>query len=378
MKKVLSLVLAALMLLSALPFFAYADDKPVKNVIYMIGDGMGENHLEWTKKELGVTLTMDSMPYKGYRITDSLSGLTDSAAGGTALSCGLLAFNSNVGTCSISIGSVGVVIANYENLCEASQRMGKKTGVVTSDSTTGATPAAFSAHTAARGEASKISAQQLECGLDLLWTAADGIITEESATKAGWQFVDSMDEIYNLEPGSKSLAQFSGKIQYKTGNEDDAPLSELTNEAIKQLDNDENGFFLMIEGAHIDKYSHSNIKEDMMKSLVEFDKAVENALAFAEEDGETIVVVTADHETGGITPDGDSYKFTKGSHSRANVPLRVYGTDVIVGNGETVKNVTVARNVSKLIGNESPFPSYSFAPNILGSIFKALFSLFKK
>ena len=148
MKKITSVLLVLLMLVSLMPFGAAAEKAEIKNVIFMIGDGMGPNHLEWAKAETGEKLAMDDMPVKGYRITDSLSGLTDSAAGGTALACGLLAFNSNVGTMSVSLDGHAFVVLNYVNLCEASQKAGKKTGIITSDTNTGATPATFSAHAA--------------------------------------------------------------------------------------------------------------------------------------------------------------------------------------------------------------------------------------
>ncbi|MBQ4243577.1 MAG: alkaline phosphatase [Clostridia bacterium] len=373
MKKITSVLLVLLMLVSLMPFGAAAEKAEIKNVIFMIGDGMGPNHLEWAKAETGEKLAMDDMPIKGCRITDSLSGLTDSAAGGTALACGLLAFNSNVGTMSVSLDGHAFVVLNYVNLCEASQKAGKKTGIITSDTNTGATPATFSAHTARRGEAEKISAQQLECGLDLLWTASDGIITESSAAKAGWTYIDSIDEIGSLDRSSKSLAQFSGRIEYDDGSGNCAPLSALTASALDLLDGSENGFFIMIEGAHIDKYSHSNEKDGMIKSLIEFDKAVDEAVKFAEEDGNTMVIVTADHETGGIVYDGSAkeWKFTVGDHTRTNVPLRVYGDEGMLKDGETIKNVEVAKYVAKTTGLDG-IPSFTINKNVIVDFFKAL------
>ena len=374
MKKLTSVILVLLMVLSLVPFGASAADSPeIRNVIFMIGDGMGTNHLEWAKAETGEKLAMDEMPVKGFRVTDSLTGLTDSAAGGTALACGLLAFNSNVGTMSVSLDGHAFVVLNYVNLCEASQKAGKKTGVVTSDLNTGATPATFSAHAARRSYADIISAQQLECGLDLLWTRADGIITESTATKAGWTYIDKLSEIYDLPANSKSLAQFSGKIEYDDGDENGAPLSVLTSLAISQLDGSDNGFFLMVEGAHIDKYSHSNEKEGMVKSLIEFDKAVEEAVKFAKMDENTMVIVTADHETGGIVYDSGAkeWKFTVGDHTAADVPLRVYGDEGMLKDGETLKNVAVARYVAKATGL-SGIPSFSLNKFVVIDFFKAL------
>ncbi len=380
-KKITALFVAALMLLSFAPMCAAAEQEPqIKNVIFMIGDGMGPNHLEWAKAATGESLVMDTMPVQGYRITNSRSGVTDSAAGGTALACGLLAFNQNVGTLALGVGNTGAVIQTYTNLCEASQKIGMKTGVVTSDKNTGATPACYSAHVARRGDSEAISAQQLGCGLDLLWSAADGIITESSAEQAGWTYVDNISELYDLPENSKSLAQFTGKVCYDSGKPEDAPLSELTTLAIDQLDN-ENGFFLMVEGAHIDKYSHSNNSEGMIKSLMEFDKAIANALEFAEQDGHTMVVVTADHETGGIIYDKllSKWRFTVTFHTGTDVPLRVYGDTGMLQNGETIENTAVARYIAEQIGVADQIPASeenpAFYKELLITILKTPYEL---
>ena len=116
-----------------------------------------------------------------------------------------------------------------------------------------------------------------------------------------------------LEAGSRSFAQFSfDDLKYVKNNHNTPTIEEMTTKAIELLDADEDGFFLMVEGACIDKHSHSNDLENATLSAVEFDKAVAAALEFAEKDGETLVVVTADHATGGIVYNEESgeYEYT--------------------------------------------------------------------
>ena len=359
--KILAVILAFAMLLACVsPAFAIVIPQDVKNVILLIGDGMGPNSLEWTKAELGVELFMDTLPYQGYSMTDSLDGTTDSAAGATALSCGRRVFNSNLCTLAFKPGS-GAIIFSYMNVSEAAKSLGKKAGIVTSDANHGATPAGFSVHTYKRDLSEEITVQQMNSNLDLIWAADGGFSSAEKFESAGWTYSTSMSELEQVEYGKRSFAAINGKIEYETGRKDDAPLSALTALALKKLDNDK-GFFLMVEGAHIDKNSHSNNKEGMMKSLIEFDKAVETAVKFAKEDGNTIVIVTADHETGGITYNEEKkeYEYTSGGHTSADVPLRLYGCDELVKDGAAVKNTEVAKLIAKKLGYNGLFPKATF------------------
>ena len=377
--KLLVLTLAFLITVSCItPAFSIVLIDEVKNVIIMIGDGMGENHLEWTKAELGVELEMDKMPYQGYSKTDSLSGLTDSAAGGTALSCGFHCFNSNLGTLSLLINGHGATAFNYMNVSEAALKTGKKAGIVTSDVNSGATPASFSVHTYKRELTEEITKQQAECKLDLIWAADNGVSDKKMFEDNCWTYSTTENELKELDKNKRSFAAIKGNIFYDTGDENDAPLSELTELAIERLDNDK-GFFLMVEGAHIDKNSHSNIKDGMMNSLVEFDKAVKCAVDFAKEDGNTIVIVTADHETGAITKDENGqYGFTSGNHSNADVPLRLFGSDGLVKNGEHVANKEVGKFIAKKLGYTERFPVMTFNPDFFKELFSAVIASIKE
>ncbi len=373
-RRFLAVLVSLLLLFSAFAPVAGAegDVTQVKNIILLIGDGMGPNNLEWTKSVCNVSLYMDKLPYQGYSKTNSYSGTTDSAAGGTALSSGFRTFNSNLGEMGFQIADMDVVIAKYMNTCEVAKAVGKRAGVLTSDVNSGATPAAFSSHSADRDSKEDITNQQLASNLDLLWASENGLVDKTVANEYNWKFVSNLAEAKALAAHSRSFGAFKEEIQYGSPDSDAATLSKLTTLAINQLDCEE-GFFLMVEGAHIDKNSHNNDAEHMMEALVEFDKAVGKALDFAKQDGETLVIVTADHETGKITKQNDgTYKYTKKGHSSTDVPLRVYGTDKLIKNGEAIKNFNISRFTAEQLGYTDKYPVFEFNYYFIPDLFKTL------
>ncbi len=347
--------------LFGLDFIAPSDEaQDAKNVIIMIGDGMGFNHLYATEYTHGVKLQMlNRMEYYGSQQTASASSpVTDSAAGGTALATGGRTMNGYVG---VYPTDPLAAIAVPASITDVAMKYGKATGIVTSDSIMGATPSAFSAHVRDRDLADEIFAQQVVSDIDLIWGgAAPDIVTEEEVNENGKVFVDNLSEVQALELGQKSIGQFNSDIMW-TGEDngtDNPTLSELAVEAIDILSQDEDGFFMMIEGAHIDKRSHDQDGEGAMKAVLEFDKTIGAVLDFAEKDGNTLVIITADHETGGVTrmPKGN-YKWLIGSHTGADVPFFVYGADSIIANDETAKNTDIPdRAVAYMTNNEQVFP----------------------
>ncbi len=343
-----------------LNFVAPADEaEEVKNVIIMIGDGMGFNHLYATEKVHGVELQMlDRMEYYGSQKTASASALvTDSAAGGTALATGGRTMNGYVG---VYPTDPLAAIAVPASVTDVAMKYGKATGIVTSDSIMGATPASFSAHVRDRDLSDKIFDQQVVSDIDLIWGgAAPDIVTEERVNENGKVFVDSLSDVQNLSYGQKSIGQFDTTVMWTGEDEgtDNPTLSELAVEAIEILSQDEDGFFMMIEGAHIDKRSHDQDGAGAMQAVLEFDKTIGAVLDFAEKDGNTIVIVTADHETGKVTLKDDEYQWLSGSHTGVDVPFFVYGADGIVADGETAKNTDVPdRAVAYMTNNEQAFP----------------------
>lgn len=324
--------------------------KQIKNVIYLIGDGMGPLHLEKTKQEKGIELTMDTFPHQGRSMTRSLSSsVTDSAAGGTALATGTRTYN----------GAIGVYMddpvraeSHPKNLAELCLENGMMTGIVTTDKTSGATPATFSAHTYSRGNTKAISSQQLASGYDLIWGGTTDYVTQSDAEANGFTLIKTYDEMMALQPGTRSFAQFDNDTWHLEQVDADTPtLEQMTMKAVDLLDDTDEGFFLMVEGAHIDKNSHANNDEGMTEALEEFDRTIAAVLAYAEADGETLVVITADHETGGIVLNEDgTYSFTKGDHSDADVPVLVYGSDTIIENGEVLNNYEIPIRIAYSLG----------------------------
>ena len=324
-----------------------------KNVIFMIGDGMGFNSLNKTKAEKGVSLAMDTFPLQGGSKTRSANNIvTDSAAGGTALSSAVRTNNSFVGV----YGYDGYdQVSHPMNLCELAKSQGKLAGVVTTDSTSGATPASFSAHAHDRGDEADITGQQLTGSLDLIWGTATASFSAETAQENGLTCIYNKADMDALTEGTRSFGQFTDAVWHTEALPDMPTITEMTVKAIDLLDDDEDGFFLMVEGAHIDKNNHSNNAEGMEDALVAFDLAVKAALDYAAADGDTLVIVTADHETGGITLKDGEYVYTTGGHSGVNVPLLVYGCDNFIENGQAIDNKEVARRVACVMG-EKNFP----------------------
>jgi len=332
-------------------------DSNIKNVIYLIGDGMGFNHLEKTKNERNVELTMDTFEFQGESMTRSYSSsVTDSAAGGTALSSGVRTYNGAIG---VYLFDPLDVFSHPKNLTELCLESGMMTGVITTDETSGATPASFSAHSSNRDNTEDITEDQLTSEIDLIWGAQNGVATKSEAESKGFTYVTTYDEMMALEEGGRSFAQFTNNLWTLEQSDENTPnLEQMAMKAIDLLDDTDEGFFLMIEGAHIDKHSHSNEDENMTEALVEFDKTIELVLEYAKADGETLVVITADHETGAIVANDDgTYSFTSGSHSDANVPVLVYGSDKLIENGEILNNYEIPIRIAYILGfTEEEFP----------------------
>ena len=333
----------------------YSDIDPgqYKNIILFIGDGMGYNSLAYTEKEYNTKLEMLSRSsIHGYSKTRSSSdAVTDSAAGGTALACATRTTNRAIGVFPQDRYSFAFVAMN---LCELAQSYGRMAGVVTTDTNNGATPACFSAHTDDRGNGEEISRQQVEnSNLDLLWAAKSDYVSEEYANEFGWMYLDSLADFEALEEGERSFGQFEGEIWREQSGADSPTLSAMTEKAVDMLDDDPDGFFLMVEGAHIDKNSHSNNGEGMTAAAMEFNRAINWAYDYADAHGDTLIVITADHETGGIEQEANGdFRYTTGDHTATDVPILVYGCDKFINHGETIKNKEVARRLSLAMGAE--------------------------
>jgi len=272
----------------------------VKNVIFLIGDGMGLAHVTLTSYFVGKPLEMMKMSYSGLAYTYSANSfVTDSAAAGTALATGYKTFNGMLG-----MTPDGKPVMT---LFEAAKKVGKATGVVTTTRVTHATPAAFYAHVKDRDEEKEI-ARQLVVGttIDVAFGGGMKHFSEELLEKAkanGFTVVTTREELLNLDLSAvkRVLGIFArSHLSYYVDGEDRPSLAEMTRKAIEILSKNEEGFFLMVEGGRIDHAAHGNDVVAMIYDTIEFDEAVKVALEFAKKDGDTLVVVTADHETGGL------------------------------------------------------------------------------
>ena len=353
--KIVAFFTALLTFLLSIPSMSVR--KSVDNVILFIGDGMGEMHIEMTREMRDTDLIIDTMPQQGYVMTYSASSsVTDSAAGGTALATGTKTENGRIATYWPKMEGYEEYKGYYPlSITELCMEKGMKTGVVTTDNLTGATPSAFTAHAESREDNEDIALDQLASGIDLMWGKDDSSVTQSQVEAAGYTYIKTIEGMNSLTGNEKSYGLFTASMYHVTNKNSYTPtLSQMTAKAIELLDNtSENGFFLMVEGAHIDKRSHDEDEEGAAEALEEFDNAIEAALEFAEADGRTLIVITADHETGGvILNDSGEYEMTTGSHTSRDVPVRAYGPYGFVADGEIINNIEVSVRISEALGFE--------------------------
>ncbi len=291
---------------------AETEEGTPKNVIVMIGDGMGMGQMEIARLfEHGKEgeLFMETLPHVALSRTYSADNIvTDSAAAGTAVANGDKTNN----------GMLGVDPDGEEltSIIDIFQEQGKTVGIVSTNTVTDATPAAFVSKVPTRAGQDEIARQIFEGKYDIalgggerffLPDAQDGNDLAAAFEEEGYDIVRDRDELNEYEPeaGSKLLGlfhpSFMNYVNDREIRESNEPtLVEMSEKAIEVADQNEDGFFLMIEGARIDHASHAADFAGIWKETIEFDNAVEHVVNWAEEDGETLVVVLSDHETMGI------------------------------------------------------------------------------
>lgn len=288
-----------------------------RNYIFLIGDGMGVNQ---TKLFDHPPLRLNRadgfsdgeslfygylLPAQGFSRTDSLSGTTDSAAGGTALSTGYKTLNYYVG-----MAPDGTF---HKNLTELANELGKATAVMSTEPNTGATPASFSAHVSDRTLKEEIIASQ------------------EVICQAGTIIVCDYD-VYDAQ-------QLREKVE-----------ANITN-TLSQLEQDPDGFFLMYEEAHIDKHCHSNDLQNTFLALVRFNQAIGRFMEYTFYHPDTFLLITADHETGNLQLSATGkYGYLSDNHTNQDVPVFAFGQGSEKFHGQTVENVQIPKTVAKLWG----------------------------
>lgn len=299
-------------------------DKKIKNVIYMIGDGMGENHIIAGELYVGEELNIQTIKNKSYVTTASTESVTDSAAAATALATGYKTKNGMIG--KDQYGN------NLENLVEYTNKKGMKTGIVCTQILNHATPAGFSVHNDYRYNYDEIAKSQIESCIDLMFGGGRVYFSKykNEIENNDFIFVNDFSELSSVGKNSKVIGTFANESISKEVNR--VTLEELTEEAIGRLENNA-GFFLMVEGSDIDSYSHEGNMSKMLNEMIDFDEAVGVAKEYVDKNEDTLLIVTADHETGGLNLDGilskeqlrDSLFTSGGTHTSRNVLIYAYG-----------------------------------------------------
>ncbi len=314
-----------------------------ENVILLIGDGMGPNHMKAGEAVYGRDFEMRTralMTGEAMTFSRALVGPTDSAASATALSTGVKVDNGEVARHKGE---------NIKSNMELAIEKGMSTGVIAAEGVKGATPAGFSAHANDRNDLDDILETQLVSKIDLFMGGAKEYYDEYKAKieGAGYKYFTDMKDFDNsadkLWGAFETIETDSAKAVSDT-----PTLAEISVEAIKYLDekSGDNGFFLMIEESYIDKMSHNNDMDGMLSHMLAYNETVNAVVDLAEEMGDTLVIATADHETGGLQYNGEAASelndkmFTKEHHTKANVPYFIYSK--LDGVPETLNNTQIA------------------------------------
>jgi alkaline phosphatase len=304
----------------------------IKNIILMIGDGMGLPDVYAAMTIADKPLNIERCNITGLQKTFSSDHyITDSGAAGTALATGSKTKNGAIG--------MDAHKNRLKSILEKAEEHGLATGLVSTSSITHATPASFIAHQSNRDSYEDIAMDFLKTDIDVFIGGgydhfakrADKLNLIDSLRFRGYEVDTTLNMI--LKSTSGKLAGFTAAIHnpYRLKGRGDM-LPESSAKAIGILSNNKKGFFLMIEGSQIDWAGHSNSADTLIDETLDFDKAVGVALDFAQKDGHTLVVITADHETGGVTiVDGDRethkvrLNFSTKNHTAVMVPVYAFG-----------------------------------------------------
>ncbi len=344
-----------LLLLCAMASSARAQQ--VKNIIFMIGDGMGLAHVSAALVDRDYApLAMERAQYIGLCKTYSSNNkVTDSAAAGTALATGVKTYNSAIG--------VGPDKQPLKTTLEKASENGFATGLVVTCYLAQATPAAFAAHQASRSSLFEIAADLIHANVDVM--IGGGMLhftnPEEGVDLIGelkakhYTIAETMEQVMVFDRGKLAAILAPSDLPSVLEGRGDY-LPRATGKALEILaKNSPKGFFVMIEGSQIDHLSHANNAAGAIAETIDFDNAVRIAFDFADRNPGTLVVVTADHETGGLTipaeknEKGVDYKFSTGGHTGILVPVYAYGTGAENFKG-VYENTDLPKIMQRLMG----------------------------
>ncbi|WP_165022585.1 alkaline phosphatase [Dysgonomonas sp. ZJ279] len=327
--------------------------KPIKNIIFLIGDGMGLAQL-CAGETVNHGLTMLNMNYIGLQKTSSKDAYTtDSAAAGSALATG--ESNSNR---HISMSDDG---KPYSSMTDVLYPEGFACGVVTLGNLADATPAAFYGHSVERDNSDEITNWLLDGKLTLLNGSGMDVFTKRKDNrdllgelKSQYRISTSIDDI---NKDKSKVICVDERMDLAASEETLSLLADATREAIQKLSGaSDKGFFLMVEGAKIDYAGHANSLPGSIMETLSFDLAVAEAMKFADKNGETLIIVTGDHETGGLTlVDGDRAKghitarYMTDDHTPIMLPVFAYGPGASKLTG-VYPNTQIFHRIKSLMG----------------------------
>ncbi|MDN4166732.1 alkaline phosphatase [Cytophagales bacterium LB-30] len=347
--------------LALLAFTACENPAPVanpqpKNVILMVGDGMGVSQLSSVLYASDQPLALEQFPVVGLSKTSSYSHkITDSAAGAAAFSFGQKTYNKAIGMDKDSLPA--------ETLLETLHAQGWKTGLVATSSITHATPASFFAHVKFRKYEEEIATYLHRSGVDYF---VGGGINYFNQRKDSLNYLDSLRaQGYHLvldalptaeEWKNEKLGCLIGALEMPPMLSGRGDILGKASIQLLQRIKGEKPFFVMIEGSQIDWGGHENQADYLIAEMLDFNATIAQVLEFAKADGETLVIVTADHETGGFAIGSNEgkyneieYQFTTGHHTGAMVPVFAYGPGAEKFSG-IYENTEIYHKIKQLIG----------------------------
>jgi alkaline phosphatase len=326
------------------------------NIILMIGDGMGVSQIYAGMTASEQPLVFEKFNHIGFHKTYSANDyITDSGAGGTAMATGS---KTNNGT--ISISPEGDTLTTILELAEEN---GLATGLVSTSSILHATPASFIAHNENRNNYDQLAEDFLKTDIEVFIGGGyanfadreDGRDLVQTLKDKDYQVLREMDEIQAVQEGKLAgLTAEKHNPKYSEGRGDMLP--QATQTALNILDNNQKGFFLMVEGSQIDWGGHGNDTEYIVNEMLDFNRAIEKAMAFAESHPNTLLIVTADHETGGMGLNSGELKsqkveagYTTGGHTGVMVPVFAIGPGAEHFRG-IYENTDVFKKMKELYG----------------------------
>ena len=302
----------------------FSDNLKAKNIILVIGDGVGPNQITLSRIAIGGLdhrLFIDQMPYHGTSLTHSYNNAyTDSAAAATTWSTGNKTKNRY-----LSLDPDKEVL---ETIVEMLHKKGYASGIVATSSVTHATPAALYAHTDSRYEYKNIANQLINSPIDIALGGGKELFDLNKINDTHHVLTEKESLQLNFDYSKKLIGLFDDDGIQRSNEK--PTQRQMTNFALEHLNNQCNGFFLMTEGSQIDWAGHDNDANKMVEEFRDFDLTIKDLIKFVNKNSNTLLIVTSDHETGGLQilkQDGNKViiQWGTGRHTSIPVGVQAYG-----------------------------------------------------